>query len=94
MERIRTDLICEYPSRSVSSVYHFPIPLQQNEKPDKLQAYPASSAVRKAGLEPARHDGRHPLKMVRLPIPPLPHLRDDKYTVPAVRSTTGEIERL
>ena len=30
--------------------------------------------VRKGGLEPPRSCDRQPLKLVRLPIPPLPHL--------------------
>src|SRR5688572_10587148 len=32
----------------------------------------ASRMVRKKGLEPSRPCGRQPLKLVRLPIPPLP----------------------
>ena len=32
--------------------------------------------VRKGGLEPPRSCDRQPLKLVRLPIPPLPHERE------------------
>ncbi len=34
--------------------------------------------VRKGGLEPPRSCDRQPLKLVRLPIPPLPHLKATK----------------
>ena len=33
--------------------------------------------VRKKGLEPSRYCYRQPLKLVRLPIPPLPRMRVD-----------------
>ena len=35
-------------------------------------SWKASRMVRKKGLEPSRPCGRQPLKLVRLPIPPLP----------------------
>ncbi len=40
---------------------------------------PLSIYVRKTGLEPVRPCERHPLKMVRLPISPLPQ-REYKHT--------------
>jgi hypothetical protein len=41
---------------------------------DDRQLSVVNCCVRKAGLEPACLFGRHPLKMVRLPISPLPHV--------------------
>src|SRR5688572_13771398 len=39
--------------------------------------------VRKKGLEPSRPCGRQPLKLVRLPIPPLPQSRESRASLPA-----------
>ena len=47
--------------------------------------------VRKKGLEPSRPCGRQPLKLVRLPIPPLPHFeaRRARYSMRATLSLTS-----
>ncbi len=37
--------------------------------------------VRKGGLEPPRSCDRQPLKLVRLPIPPLPHKGSEQFSV-------------
>ena len=39
------------------------------------------SVVRKGGLEPPRYCYRQPLKLVRLPIPPLPQVGEVERTV-------------
>ena len=49
--------------------------------------------VRKGGLEPPRYCYRQPLKLVRLPIPPLPRAGDSVYEIRPVPDTrTARIE--
>lgn len=50
-----------------------------NAKGPLKRAALLSIYVRKTGLEPVRPCERHPLKMVRLPISPLPQ-RENKHT--------------
>ena len=39
--------------------------------------------VRKGGFEPPRSCERQPLKLVRLPVPPLPHMRAEEIKLSA-----------
>ena len=60
--------------------------------PEKHKSHPYQAAfilwVRKAGLEPARPCERHPLKMVRLPISPLPRWLRLMLTLSNYKNTT------
>jgi hypothetical protein len=47
--------------------------------------------VRQRGLEPPRYCYRQPLKLVRLPIPPLPH-KDAKFILAAARVARNSIK--
>ena len=48
--------------------------------------------VRQRGLEPPRYCYRQPLKLVRLPIPPLPH-KDAKFILAAVNVARNRIKK-
>ena len=48
--------------------------------------------MRQRGLEPPRYCYRQPLKLVRLPIPPLPH-KDAKFILAAARVARNRIKQ-
>ena len=47
--------------------------------------------MRQRGLEPPRYCYRQPLKLVRLPVPPLPHM-SSKASLAAMREARNQIE--
>jgi hypothetical protein len=69
----RTGLVPEGDPKGVSRVAEDTLEQQPNEM----------RLVRKGGLEPPRSCERQPLKLVRLPIPPLPQADDARERNPA-----------
>ena len=64
---------------------------------EKARRYRLNVMVRKRGLEPLRYCYRQPLKLVRLPFPPLPLSENDDYSVlatdylPTILSTVSSL---
>jgi hypothetical protein len=59
---------------------------------DRINKGRRKNLVRQRGLEPPRYCYRQPLKLVRLPIPPLPH-KDAKFILAAARAARNRIKK-